>query len=186
MTEATKATREALHLVPDNVASYENLANFLLALQRFEEAKQMIQQAQGRQLDDYVQHLQLYALGFLAGDLSAMTREASWFEKQPNFENLGLSLQADTEGYAGHLQNARELTKRAVDFCYTGRQQGDWGDILAIAAQREAVYGYAGKHGRQPLRLSGLSPTSQGVEVEAALAFAMAGDTARAESLAKT
>jgi hypothetical protein len=30
-----------------------------------------------------------------------------------------------------------------------------------------------------------LAPTSQGVEVEAALAFAMAGDTARAESLAQ-
>ena len=30
-----------------------------------------------------------------------------------------------------------------------------------------------------------LAPTSQGVEVEAALAFAMAGDTARADSLAQ-
>jgi hypothetical protein len=30
-----------------------------------------------------------------------------------------------------------------------------------------------------------LAPTSQGVESEAALAFAMAGDTARAESLAQ-
>ena len=30
-----------------------------------------------------------------------------------------------------------------------------------------------------------MAPTSQGVEVEAALAFAMAGDTARAESLAQ-
>ena len=35
------------------------------------------------------------------------------------------------------------------------------------------------------MRLFKLAPTSQGVEVEAALAFAMAGDTARAESVAQ-
>ena len=38
------------------------------------------------------------------------------------------------------------------------------------------------KHGRQRQKLA---PTSQGVESEAALAFAMAGDAARADSLAQ-
>ena len=41
------------------------------------------------------------------------------------------------------------------------------------------------KPGNQQQKALKLAPTSQGVEVEAALAFAMAGDTARAESLAQ-
>jgi tetratricopeptide (TPR) repeat protein len=54
-----------------------------------------------------------------------------------------------------------------------------------IAAQREAAYGNAAEAQRSATKALKLAPTSQGVEVEAALAFAMAGDTARAESLAQ-
>ena len=54
------------------------------------------------------------------------------------------------------------------------------------AAQREAAFGNAAEAKQAAAAgLEALLPTSQGVEVEAALAFAMAGDTARAESLAQ-
>jgi tetratricopeptide (TPR) repeat protein len=55
----------------------------------------------------------------------------------------------------------------------------------AIAAQREAAYGNATEARQSAAEALKLDPTSQGVEVEATLAFAMAGDTARAESLAR-
>ena len=55
----------------------------------------------------------------------------------------------------------------------------------AIAAQREAAYGNAKEARQAAAGAFKLVPTSKGVEVEAALAFAMASDTARAESLAK-
>ena len=55
----------------------------------------------------------------------------------------------------------------------------------AIAAQREAAFGNAAEAKQSAAEALKLAPTSQGVEVEAALAFAMAGDTARAESLAQ-
>jgi len=56
---------------------------------------------------------------------------------------------------------------------------------LAIAAQREAAYGNTEEARQSAAAALKLAPASQGAENEAALAFAMAGDTARAESLAQ-
>jgi hypothetical protein len=55
----------------------------------------------------------------------------------------------------------------------------------AIAAQREAAYGNPAEARQSGSEALKLAPASQGVGVEAALAFAMAGDAARAESLAQ-
>ena len=54
----------------------------------------------------------------------------------------------------------------------------------AIAAQREAAYGNAAQARHIAAKALKLVPNSQAVESEAALAFAMAGDTAQAQSLA--
>jgi tetratricopeptide (TPR) repeat protein len=55
----------------------------------------------------------------------------------------------------------------------------------ANAALEQAAYGNPTEARQSAAEALKLVPTSQGVEVEAALAFAMAGDTARAESLAQ-
>jgi hypothetical protein len=55
----------------------------------------------------------------------------------------------------------------------------------ANAALQRAAYGNPTEARQSAAEALKLAPTSQGVEVEAALAFAMAGDTARAESLAQ-
>jgi len=55
----------------------------------------------------------------------------------------------------------------------------------AIAAQWEAAYGNATEARQSAAEALKLAPASPGVDVEAALAFAMAGDTARGESLAQ-
>jgi uncharacterized membrane-anchored protein len=56
---------------------------------------------------------------------------------------------------------------------------------LAIAAQREAAHGNNAEARQSAAEALKLAPSSQGAEVEAALAFAMAGDTARSESIAR-
>jgi tetratricopeptide (TPR) repeat protein len=55
----------------------------------------------------------------------------------------------------------------------------------ANAALEQAAYGKPLEARQSAAEALKLSPASQGVEVEATLAFAMAGDIARAESLAK-
>jgi tetratricopeptide (TPR) repeat protein len=80
---------------------------------------------------------------------------------------------------------ARELTKRAVDSAVRADSKENGAIWQAIAAQREAADGNPAEARQSAGEALKLVPTSQGVEVEAALAFAMAGDTARAESLAQ-
>ena len=183
--KATEITRQALRLAPDLVANYDNHANYALALQRFDEARQTIHEAQARKLDSGVEHDALYALAFLGADSTAMTEQQKWYADKPDYENFGLALASDTEAYAGHVGKARELTKRAVDSAVRADQKENGAIWQAIAAQREAAYGNAAEARQRAAEALKLAPASQGAESEAALAFAMAGDTARAESLAQ-
>jgi eukaryotic-like serine/threonine-protein kinase len=175
---------QSLRLAPDNVAPYVNLANSLLALQRFDEAQQTVQQAQARKLDNYLIHNELYALAFLRTDSQAMAEQQRWFMGKPE-ENDGLALASDTEAYAGLLRKARELTKQSIDSAIRADSKETGAIWQEIAAQREAAFGNATDAKQEAAQGLKLYPASQGVEVEAALAFAMAGDTTRAESLAQ-
>ena len=183
--KAAEITRQAMRLAPDRVASYDNLANYALALQRFDEARQIIHEAQARKLDDFILHNALYALAFLGADSAAMAEQQQWFAGKPEYENFGLALASDTEAYGGHLGKARELTKRAVDSAIRADSKETGAIWQANAALQQAAYGNAAEARQSAAEALKLAPASQGVESEAALAFAMAGDTARAESLAQ-
>ncbi|MGA2301653.1 MAG: hypothetical protein ABSG77_13300 [Candidatus Acidiferrum sp.] len=182
--KASEVERQAVRLAPDVLDWYQFLATYTLALQRLDETRQIIHEAKARKLDGSALHTSLYALAFLDGDSVAMAEEQQWFLNKPEYENAGLALASDTEAYGGHLRKARELTKRAVDSAVRTDQKENGATYLAVAAQREAAYGNAVEARRSAAEALKLAPASQGAESEAALAFAMAGDTARAESLA--
>jgi serine/threonine protein kinase/tetratricopeptide (TPR) repeat protein len=177
--------REALRLAPDGVHRYDLLSDLALALQRFDEARQIIHEAEARKLDDSGLRSILYVLAFFEADSVAMAKQQQWFAGQPEYENSGLALASDTEAYGGHLGKARELTKRAVDSAIRADNKESGAIFQAIAAQREGAYGNAAKARQSAAEALKLAPASQGVESEAALAFAMAGDGGRAESLAQ-
>jgi tetratricopeptide (TPR) repeat protein/predicted Ser/Thr protein kinase len=179
--KAAEITRQAVRLAPD---WYGNLANYTVALQRFDEARQIIREAQPRKLDDYMLHNVIYALAFLRADSAAMAEQQQWFAGTPE-ENFGLALASDTEAYGGHLGKARELTRRAVDSAIRADSKETGAIWQENAAIEQAAYGNPAEARQVAAEALKLAPTSQGVEVEAALAFAMAGDTARAESMAQ-
>ena len=114
-----------------------------------------------------------------------MAEQQQWFAGKPDYENFGLALASDTEAYGGHLGKARELTKRAVDSAIRADSKENGAIWLENAALEQAGL----RQCRGSAAVSGrgfkAGPKSQGVEVEAALAVAMAGDTAKAESLAQ-
>ncbi len=182
--KATETTRAALRLAPDD-NYYDNVANSALALQRFDEARQSIHEAQARKLEDFSSHNALYALAFLGADSAAMAEQQQWFAGKPDYENFGLALASDTEAYAGHLGKARELTQRGVDSAIRADSKETGAIWQANAALEQAAYGNTIEARQSAAEALKLAPTSQGVESEAALAFGMAGDMARAESLAQ-
>jgi hypothetical protein len=154
-------------------------------LQRFDEARQVIHEAQARQLDDFALRNALYALAFLGADSAAMAEQQQWFAAKPEYENYGLSLASDTEAYAGHLGKARELTRRALASAIRADSKENGAIWQANAALEQAAYGNPKEARQSAAEALKLAPASLGAEAEAALAFAMAGDTARAESLAQ-
>ena len=183
--KATESYRQGLGLAPDSAGPYADLGNSLLSLQQFDEARQIIHEGQARQLDNAVLHSALYAIAFLGSDSAAIAEQQQWFAGKPDYENVGLALDSDTVAYGGHLGKARELTKRAVDSAIRADSKESGAISQGNDAIAQAAYGNPAEARQSADEALKLAPTSQGVEVEAALAFALAGDTARAASLAQ-
>ncbi len=184
--KALEALRETLRLVPVRGSGYGNLVTILLALQRFEEAQRTIQRAQdARMLDDLVLRNAVYALAFLHRDAKAMEEQRQWFVAKPAFENFGASLDSDTEAYLGHLNKAEELTKRSIESAVRVDSKETGATWQENAALREGAFGNLTEAQRDADGGLKLAPTSQGVEIQAALAFAIAHSAARAEFLAR-
>jgi serine/threonine protein kinase/Tfp pilus assembly protein PilF len=182
--KAAEFTRQAVRLEPD-ANWYDDLASWTLALQRFDEARQIVHEEQARKLDSYGLHTTLYALAFLGADSAAMAEQLEWYAGKPEYENFGLALESHTEAYIGHLRKSRELTKRAVDSAARADNNETGALWQADGALQETAYGNAAEARQTAALALKLAPASQGVEIESALAFAMAGDSKRAESLAE-
>ena len=177
--------QQAIRLNPNSLPPRLNVGNSLMALQRFDEARQWIQQLLVTNPEAYLAHSQLYALAFLAKDSSEMERQQKWFEPRTNDVNFALALASDTEAYSGRLYKARDLSKKAADSAARVDAKENAGIWLENNALEEAAFGNPGLARQQAADGIKLSPESQGINVEAALAYAMAGDTARAESMAQ-
>jgi serine/threonine protein kinase/Flp pilus assembly protein TadD len=183
--KAAEVTRHAVRIAPEEVGGYANLVNDLLALQRFDEARQVIREAEAQKLDGLAMHNALYALVFLAADSAAMAEQQQWYGAKPDYENWGFALAAGTEAYAGHAAKARELTTQAVDSAIRADSKENGALWRAIEAQREAAFGNPASARQIAAEALELAPASPAAASEAAFAFAVAGDTARAESLAQ-
>ena len=181
--KAAQVTKQALQIQRDWGGGNANLAMYALALQHFDEAQQMVDKMQALKLDDFIIHNARYALAFFAANSPAMAEQQQWFSSKPEFENVGLGLASSTEAYGGRAGKARELNKQAVDSAVKIDNKENGAIFLAITAQWQAAYGDVAKARQDAADALTLAPASQGAECEAALAFAMAGDIARAESL---
>jgi len=177
------AYRESLRIAPDAGGPYSDLSNSLLALQRFEDARGTIQQAQARKVDGLLSHSALYALAFLGTNTAAMAEQQHWFAGSSN-ENVGFSLASDTEAYAGHLRKARELTRQSVIAATSADSKENGAVWEENAALREAGFGNFAEATRLAAEGLKLTTASQGVQIEAGLAFAMSRDAAHAQSIA--
>ncbi len=180
---AIEIERQAIAMNPDSVNAYENLANDYMALQRFDEARQIIAAAHAHGLEDYVLRMGQYALAFLANDARAMAEQLAWFSSRPETEPYGLALATRTEAFHGKAGKSRELLRKAIASALRGDNRENAALWQAGGAIREAAFGGPAEARRQATEALQKAPSSQAVQIVAALAFAAAGDIARAESL---
>jgi len=183
--EALEQIHRALALNPDNVFTYENFGVTLMVLGRMEEGQKAFQEAEDRKLDDDVLHADQYTVGFLQHDGKTMAAQAAWFSARPEVEHEILVLESDTEAYAGHLGQARQVTQRAVQSAVRADNKPAAAIWQLDGAWREAAFGYPKEAQRQAEAALALAPDSPDAQELAAIILASTGDTARAQSLAQ-
>jgi eukaryotic-like serine/threonine-protein kinase len=183
--KAEEMTRQALALDGDVAIFQENLTTYVMALQRFDETRQIIRQRQARKMDPPEFHVTLYQLAFLGSDSAGITEHQKWLLGKPDYENWALSLASDAEAYAGHVSKARELNKQAVDSAMRADDKESGAVYLANLALLQAAYGNAAEVRRLADDALKLAPASPGAAVGAALSLAAVGDRARSEALAR-
>jgi tetratricopeptide (TPR) repeat protein len=181
--QAATFAQQALRLDPGSAAWYENLATAYIALQRLEEAQNVLNQAFARKLDDPSMHADLYALAFLRGEPAGMEREMAWSVGKAGGEDDILALQADTEAYAGHVQKARELSRRAVEVAQNSQLNEPAAIWQGIAALREAMYGNLEEARKGADKVLEIAPNSRDAQVLAILVLARTGDVRRAQTM---
>ncbi len=138
--KALAEAREAIRLNPNSASGYSLAAAALVGLNRFDEAKKIIGDAQAQKLETTAMRRTLYRIAFVQGDAAAMQHQIDWLKGKPD-EYLIQGWQSETAAFSGQLQKSRDFSKGAFDLA----QRRDLSDVaaqIAVAgAGRDAVFG---------------------------------------------
>jgi len=178
---ALPQAQEALRLNPDHANCYVNVGLTFLNLNRRDEAKQVAQRALTHGLDTPSLHLLLYQVAFLENDGKGMDAQVTALSSKGS--PLGFGIQSRTQAYFGRLGNARRFSLQALEIA----QRQNLSELAALFQEEDAVR--EAEFGNSDLAkqavAKGLTLSSgQDAKTFASLAFARAGDAARAEALA--
>ena len=181
--KALSAYQQGLRLDPGSGIGYGNLLSVYIKLNRLDEAKATIQEAQARSLDFFNMHRGLYMIYFLQNDSAGMEREAAIMINKPAWMATAFYLESETAAYRGQFSRARELARRAVEDLRRAGRDESAGSHLAQAALREALAGnFAMAKGEAEEALNFSDNSS--VQAVSAAAMGLAGDSARAARMA--
>jgi eukaryotic-like serine/threonine-protein kinase len=181
--KAIAETKEGLRLDPDNSIGYANLIDGYAFLNQLGDARATYQEAIKRKPDNGGPHAYMYGVAFLERDVKEMERQANWAADKPGFADGLLSYQSDTEAFLGHLKKARELSQRAVQSARVNDLKEGAAHWQMNEALREAEFGNAARANERSTSALTMASTRD-VQILAALAFARAGDSTRAQRLA--
>jgi eukaryotic-like serine/threonine-protein kinase len=191
---AVAVCREALSSTNVAIASlYDNLAYSLLPLGRFDEVKETCRQAFERNLDADNFHLQLFQVGFIENDVALMDENLKWFNGQ-TAEYLALDLQTGMAAFTGKWRTAQDFSRKAIDLAVRNNAK----EVAARFSAEQAlkiVFWSNGtglpKGDESQLKTVLKTQTNKALNLErgkdvmtrAALALAVAGQSAEAKSL---
>jgi DNA-binding winged helix-turn-helix (wHTH) protein/tetratricopeptide (TPR) repeat protein len=175
--------RESLRLEPDSALNYGYLVYSYLVLNRLGEAQNAAKEALAKWPDSLLLHSELYTVAFLENDSTEMARQVDWMASKKDIEDNLFGQDAVTSAYSGQLAKAREQFRRAVASAEEAKEKETAASHEANAALHEALFGnqLQARH----LAASALRRSrGRDVRYAAALALAMAADSARSQALA--
>ena len=179
--KALTEAREASRLNPNSASGYSLAAAALLGLNRFDEAEQVIGQAQAQQLDTTAMRRTLYRIAFIQGDTAAMQQQIEWLKGKPE-EYLIQGWQSETAAFSGQLQKSREFSKSAFDSAVHRDLKEVAAQIAVASAARDALFG-ACEHVKDETA-NALGTTRQTTTAQAANALAACGEFGEAKRIA--
>jgi DNA-binding winged helix-turn-helix (wHTH) protein/tetratricopeptide (TPR) repeat protein len=180
---AVEESVEGIRLRSDYAIGYGFAIRAYTAVNRYGEAKATYAQALERKLHTPFIDRVMYELAFAENDTVGMAQHASKLEALPRFGHQMLSMEGDTAAYSGHLKDARDFNRRAMDDSQRAGERDAPALYAGTSALREAWFGNTGEARRRATLALNLS-TGRDLQYFAALAFAYAGDDARAKALA--
>ena len=151
-----------------------NAANHLMALQRLEEAEPVDSMSTLRRKGPCLPHNALYGIAFLASDSAALVEQQRWFAGQPTYANYGLALGADTAAYAGRVNEARELNKKAVDSAIKPTK-GEWRGLSGQCGAAASGVRFPEEARQSAAAALKLAPASAGATASAVIASVRTG-----------
>jgi eukaryotic-like serine/threonine-protein kinase len=179
--KAVVETKEALRLAP-RTTGYGNLAFDYIALDRLDDAENLLREAQAKGFDGLDIRGNLYLLAFRRGDTKGMEQQLAWVAGRAGDEDAMLSGQADTHAYHGQLVQARDYSRRAVESAVLGGSKETAALWRVSAGLREAEFGNTAA-ARENADAALSLESGDDVKLLAALTLARAGDTVRAKRL---
>jgi len=164
------------------IVDYYDVVWGYLALGRVTEAEQALRQATARADHPHaVTHA--YHLAFLKTDSVGMQRQIALAKGKPDREEGVANLQALALARAGRLGDARESARRAVHLASVAGNRERSAAYETAMAVWEAWYGHAAAASRTAIQVLAVD-NGRHVTYAGALALAISGDTARAQTVA--
>jgi serine/threonine protein kinase/tetratricopeptide (TPR) repeat protein len=172
---------EAYRIGPSG-QTYGNLVISYVQLNRLEEARATADETLKTNHDSDSLRGTLYQLAFLQNDAGGMAQQVAYAAGKLGVEDIFLANEADTAAYSGRLVTAREFTRRAMASAEHADEKETAANYEALAALREALFGYAAEAKKGAAAALSLS-SGRDVQFVAALALAIAGHTAGAQTM---
>jgi len=180
--KATEEAQKAIELAPDFGVGYALLGFNSLSLDRLGEAEDAARKASERKIEIPLLALLRYDVAFLKGDNGGMQREVAAARGKSGAEELISDHQAFALAYAGHLQEATKMLRRASDLAQQAAHREKAASFETRVALWEAFYGNA--TAAKPVAMAALAlAKNREVQYGAALALAMSGDSSQAQAL---
>ena len=165
---------------PDFPLGYANLAFAYQNLDRLGDEENAMQRASERKVTFSDFWVMRYVIAFLRADAAGMERAVT--QGKSEAEDMLADNQALALAYSGRLQQARSMSRRAVDLAQQAGQRESAALYETAAALQEAFSGNAPAAIRNATAALALSKDRE-VEYGAAFALAIAGDSAGSQTL---
>ncbi|HXM49730.1 MAG TPA: protein kinase [Pyrinomonadaceae bacterium] len=178
--DALKESREAVRLSPNNTTAQGNYVENFIKLNRFDEARQVLEQTLGQNPERSIYRFYSSQLAFIRGDQDILKRELDWWSKRPT-ETDALDYQAGTSAFYGQWQKSRDFSRRSIEMMLSQDRKENAGQAETSNSFFEAVLGRCQQSKEAVARGVALSRDRIGLG-SAAMALAYCNELGQAQS----